>query len=85
LPIEEYPELMENLEDLAMIAERKDEPTFSLEDVIKELSPRSHAPAGNADSDAPASRNARALQDEFSSKIVGTRKCCALSLAYSAL
>ena len=37
LPIEDYLELMEDLEDLATIAERKDEPTFSLEDVIKEL------------------------------------------------
>jgi hypothetical protein len=37
LPIEEYLELMDDLEDLAMIAERKDEPTFSLEDVINEL------------------------------------------------
>jgi hypothetical protein len=37
LPIEDYLELMEDLEDLAMIAERKDEATFSLEDVIKEL------------------------------------------------
>ncbi|WP_019864729.1 hypothetical protein [Methylovulum miyakonense] len=37
LPIDDYLELLEDLEDLATIAERKDEATFSLEDVIKEL------------------------------------------------
>lgn len=37
LPIDDYLELLEDLEDLATIAERKDEATFSLEYVIKEL------------------------------------------------
>lgn len=37
LPIAEYEELLEDLEDLAAIAERKDEPTRPLEDVLKEL------------------------------------------------
>lgn len=37
LPIEDYLELMEDLEDLATIAERKDEATVPLEDVLKEL------------------------------------------------
>ncbi len=37
LPIEEYEELMEDLHDLAIIAERKDEPTISHEELNKEL------------------------------------------------
>jgi hypothetical protein len=37
LPIEEYEALMEDLHDLAVIAERKDEPTSSLEDVKARL------------------------------------------------
>ena len=37
LPIEEYNELLEDLEDLAVVAERADEPTISHEQVVKEL------------------------------------------------
>ena len=37
LPMKEYEELLEDLEDLAIIAERKDEPTEPLEAVIKRL------------------------------------------------
>ncbi|MCH7745135.1 MAG: hypothetical protein IIC84_03585 [Chloroflexi bacterium] len=37
LPMKEYKELLEDLEDLAIIAERKDEPTEHLEAVIKRL------------------------------------------------
>jgi PHD/YefM family antitoxin component YafN of YafNO toxin-antitoxin module len=37
IPFEEYVELMEDLHDLAVVAERKDEPTISHEDLIKEL------------------------------------------------
>ena len=37
LPIEEYEALMEDLQDLAVIAERKDEPTISLEELKKKL------------------------------------------------
>jgi hypothetical protein len=37
LPIEEYHELLEDLEDLAIIAERRDEPTISHEQVLKEM------------------------------------------------
>jgi len=37
LPVEEYDELMEDLYDLAIIAERKDEPTISFEEFEKRL------------------------------------------------
>jgi len=37
LPIEEYEELMEDLHDLSVIAERKDEDVISFEDVKREL------------------------------------------------
>ncbi len=37
LPVEEYEELLEDIHDLAVIAERKDEPTISLEDLKKRL------------------------------------------------
>ncbi|MFZ2726075.1 MAG: hypothetical protein WAX77_07500 [Methylococcaceae bacterium] len=37
LPIEEYRELMEDLEDLAAIAELRDEPTIPWEQVKQEL------------------------------------------------
>ena len=37
LPVEEYEELLEDIHDLAVIAERKDEPTISLEDMKKRL------------------------------------------------
>jgi len=38
LPIEEFEELMEDLEDLAILAERREEPTISFEEVKKILS-----------------------------------------------
>jgi hypothetical protein len=37
LPISEYRELLDDLTDLAAIAERKDEPTEALDDVRKRL------------------------------------------------
>ena len=37
LPIEKYSELMEDLQDLAVIAERRDEPSFSHAQVVAEL------------------------------------------------
>ena len=37
LPLGEFEELMEDLEDLAALAERRDEPTTSHEDFIAEL------------------------------------------------
>lgn len=37
LPIAEYEELIEDLHDLAVIAERRGEPTVSLEQAIAEL------------------------------------------------
>ena len=37
IPIREYEELMEDLHDLAVIAERRNEPTSSFEDVLKRL------------------------------------------------
>ena len=37
LSVKEYQELLEDLEDLALIAERKDEPTSPIEDVRKRL------------------------------------------------
>jgi PHD/YefM family antitoxin component YafN of YafNO toxin-antitoxin module len=37
LPIGEYEELLEDIHDLAIIAERKDEPTTSLDELKKRL------------------------------------------------
>jgi PHD/YefM family antitoxin component YafN of YafNO toxin-antitoxin module len=37
LPLGEFEELMEDLEDLAAVAERRDEPTTSHEDFVAEL------------------------------------------------
>lgn len=37
LPVEEYEELLEDIHDLGVIAERKDEPTISFEDLKKRL------------------------------------------------
>ena len=37
LPIEQYEKLLEDLEDLAAIAERRNEPTISHEELIEEL------------------------------------------------
>lgn len=37
LPVADYEELMEDLHDLAVIAERRDEPSVPLEEVIKKL------------------------------------------------
>jgi PHD/YefM family antitoxin component YafN of YafNO toxin-antitoxin module len=37
LPVADYEELMEDLHDLAIIAERRDEPSIPLEEVIKKL------------------------------------------------
>jgi hypothetical protein len=38
IPWEEYQEMLEDMHDLAVIAERRDEPTVPFEDVIKRLS-----------------------------------------------
>lgn len=37
LPLDAYQELLDNLEDLAAVAERKDEETVSHDDVIQHL------------------------------------------------
>lgn len=37
LSLEDYQELLEDLEDLAAIAERRDEPTQDFEDALKEI------------------------------------------------
>ena len=37
IPINEYEELMEDIEDLAVVAERKDDERVSIEDVKKQL------------------------------------------------
>ena len=37
LPVEEYEELIEDLHDLAVIAERKDEPAMMLDELKKRL------------------------------------------------
>lgn len=37
LPIEEYEELLEDIHDLAVIAERRDEPTVSFDELKKRL------------------------------------------------
>lgn len=40
LPIEEYEELLEDLRDLAIIAERRGEPTVTFEELKKRLKER---------------------------------------------
>jgi hypothetical protein len=37
LPIDEFQELLEDLEDLAVMAERREEPTISHEELLAEL------------------------------------------------
>ena len=37
LPVDEYEELLEDIHDLAIIAERKDEPTTNFNDLKKHL------------------------------------------------
>jgi hypothetical protein len=37
LPIEEFQELLEDIEDLAAVAERREEPTLSHEELLAEL------------------------------------------------
>jgi len=37
IPLSEFIELLEDLEDLAVVAERREEPTISHEDLLKEL------------------------------------------------
>ena len=37
IPVEEYEELLEDLHDLAIIAERRDEPTVPFEELKKRL------------------------------------------------
>ncbi|MBE7547236.1 hypothetical protein KsCSTR_33200 [Candidatus Kuenenia stuttgartiensis] len=37
LPLEDYEELLEDIHDLTIIAERKDEPSISLEELKKRL------------------------------------------------
>lgn len=42
LPIEEYEELLEDLHDLAIIAERKDEATITTDELKKKLKANGH-------------------------------------------
>jgi len=37
IPVEEYEELLEDLHDLAIIAERRDEPTIAFKELKKKL------------------------------------------------
>jgi hypothetical protein len=37
LPIAEFQELLEDIEDLAIVAERRDEPTISHDELVTEL------------------------------------------------
>lgn len=37
LPIEEYEELLEDVHDLAVVAERRDEPTVTFEEIKRRL------------------------------------------------
>ena len=46
LPIEEYEELLEDLQDLAVIAQRRDEPTVPLDVVVEQLKVTTRRPAG---------------------------------------
>lgn len=40
IPVEEYEELLEDIHDLAIIAERRDEPTITFEELKKNLTRR---------------------------------------------
>jgi len=40
LPVEEYEELLEDIHDLAVIAERRDEPTIKFDDLKKSVKGR---------------------------------------------
>ena len=40
LPVEEYEELLEDIHDLAIIAERRDEPAITFEELKKKLGRR---------------------------------------------
>lgn len=44
LSIEEYEELLEDLEDLAVLAERREEPTISHEDLVADLKRNGYLP-----------------------------------------
>jgi hypothetical protein len=44
LPIEEYEELMEDIADLAVLAERREEPTISHEDLVADLKRNGYLP-----------------------------------------
>lgn len=37
IPVEEFEQLLEDMKDLATVAERRDEPTTSHEDLLREL------------------------------------------------
>ncbi len=45
IPIEEYEELMEDLNDLAVVAERRDEPRVALEEVKRQLKGNAQLPS----------------------------------------
>ncbi|HWQ93241.1 MAG TPA: hypothetical protein VN673_16320 [Clostridia bacterium] len=45
IPIEEYEEMMEDFNDLAAVAERRDEPRVSLEEVKRRLKADGHLPS----------------------------------------
>ena len=44
LPIEDYQELMEDIDDLAVLAERREEPTISHEDLLADLKRNGYLP-----------------------------------------
>lgn len=44
LSIEEYEELLEDMEDLAVLAERREEPTISHEDLVADLRRNGYLP-----------------------------------------
>lgn len=44
LPIEDYQELMEDIEDLAILAERREEPAISHEDLLADLKRNGYLP-----------------------------------------
>ena len=44
LPIEDYQELLEDIEDLAVLAERREEPAISHEDLVADLKRNGYLP-----------------------------------------
>ena len=71
IPIKEYEELMEDLHDISIVAERKDEPTISFEEVEKRLKKMGEY---RIDFKNPAYHDLKKIDRSMRSKILGEIK-----------